>query len=85
MIVSKFDTLQELRDHQDRTWSTIMANSGAAFQRDPGINRSRYDPVDAGPLAAGRAFQPGTKIFNGSHTAPVLHAALTAALVSTLH
>ncbi|MEW1980899.1 NAD(P)-binding domain-containing protein [Citricoccus sp. NPDC079358] len=49
------------------------------------IHRLGYDPVDAGPLAAGRAFQPGTKIFNGSHTAPVLHAALTAALVSTLH
>jgi 8-hydroxy-5-deazaflavin:NADPH oxidoreductase len=33
------------------------------------LNRMGYDPVDAGPLAAGRAFQPGTEIFNGSHTA----------------
>jgi hypothetical protein len=47
MILSKFDTLQELRDHQDRTWSTIMANSGAAFQRDPGMFAPRYDAGDA--------------------------------------
>lgn len=32
------------------------------------LNRLGYDPVDAGPLAAGRGFQPGTGIFNGSHT-----------------
>jgi predicted dinucleotide-binding enzyme len=36
------------------------------------IDRLGYDPVDAGPLAAGRAFQPGTEIFNGSHTADQL-------------
>jgi hypothetical protein len=47
MIVSKFDTLQELRDHEDRTWSTIMANAGAAFQRDPGIFTPRYNAADA--------------------------------------
>ncbi len=46
MILSKFDTLQELRDHEDRTWSTIMSNAGAAFQRDPGILRPRYNPTD---------------------------------------
>ena len=33
------------------------------------IDRLGYDPVDAGPLAAGAAFQPGTEIFNGRHTA----------------
>jgi predicted dinucleotide-binding enzyme len=33
------------------------------------LNRLGYDPVDAGPLESGRAFQPGTGIFNGSHTA----------------
>lgn len=33
-----------------------------------------YDAVDAGPLAAGRAFQPATAIFTGSHTAPQLRA-----------
>ncbi|GAB3254353.1 NADPH-dependent F420 reductase [Arthrobacter pigmenti] len=32
------------------------------------LDRLGYDPVDAGPLPAGRGFQPGTEIFNGSHT-----------------
>ncbi|WP_426976454.1 NADPH-dependent F420 reductase [Pseudarthrobacter sp. O4] len=36
------------------------------------LDRLGYDPVDAGPLTAGRAFQPGTEIFNGSHTAEQL-------------
>jgi 8-hydroxy-5-deazaflavin:NADPH oxidoreductase len=44
------------------------------------IDRLGYDPVDAGPLAAGRAFQPGTEIFNGSHTAEELGALLNTAL-----
>ncbi|TFD50234.1 NADP oxidoreductase [Cryobacterium frigoriphilum] len=38
------------------------------------IDRLGYDAVDAGPLAAGRAFQPATAIFTGSYTAPELHA-----------
>ena len=29
------------------------------------IDRLGYDPIDAGPLSAGRLFQPGTDIFNG--------------------
>ncbi|TFD62752.1 NADP oxidoreductase [Cryobacterium suzukii] len=33
------------------------------------IDRLGYDAVDAGPLAAGRSFQPATEIFTGSHTA----------------
>ena len=44
------------------------------------LDRLGYDPVDAGPLRAGRAFQPGTEIFNGSHTADQLHDLLAAAL-----
>ncbi|MGO4385167.1 NADPH-dependent F420 reductase [Specibacter sp. RAF43] len=36
------------------------------------IDRLGYDPLDAGPLRAGRAFQPGTEIFNGAHTLPEL-------------
>jgi 8-hydroxy-5-deazaflavin:NADPH oxidoreductase len=44
------------------------------------LDRLGYDPVDAGPLAAGRAFQPGTQIFNGSHTADQLRTLLAAAL-----
>lgn len=47
MILSKFDTLQELGVHEDRTWSTIMANPGAAFQRDPGFRETAYDSADA--------------------------------------
>jgi 8-hydroxy-5-deazaflavin:NADPH oxidoreductase len=45
------------------------------------LNRLGYDPVDAGPLAAGRAFQPGTEIFNGSHTADQLDNLLAEASV----
>ncbi len=41
------------------------------------INRIGYDAVDAGPLKAGRSFQPGTEIFNGSHTADQLRSILT--------
>lgn len=44
------------------------------------IDRLGYDPIDAGPLAAGRAFQPGTDIFNGAHTAVQLTTLLDAAL-----
>jgi predicted dinucleotide-binding enzyme len=36
------------------------------------IDRLGYDPVMAGPLVAGAAFQPGTAIFGGAHTAPEL-------------
>jgi predicted dinucleotide-binding enzyme len=40
------------------------------------IDRIGYDPVDAGPLSAGRAFQPGTAIFNAAHTAEQLRGLL---------
>ncbi|WP_409366176.1 NADPH-dependent F420 reductase [Neomicrococcus aestuarii] len=33
------------------------------------IHHLGYDPVDAGPLSAGRVLEPGTEIFNGVHTA----------------
>lgn len=32
------------------------------------IDSLGFDPVDAGPLSAGRAFQNGTEIFSGRHT-----------------
>jgi len=35
-----------------------------------------FDPVDAGPLAASAAFQPGTAVFNGSFDASALRDAL---------
>lgn len=40
------------------------------------IDRMGYDAVDAGPLSAGRGFQPGTPAFNGSHTAAEMSALL---------
>lgn len=43
------------------------------------VERLGFDAVDAGPLAAGRGFQPGTEIFNGSHTAPRLRGLLAEA------
>lgn len=46
MVLSKFDTLQELRDVKDQTWSAVMSNYGAAFQRDPGLRETRYDAQD---------------------------------------
>lgn len=46
------------------------------------IDRLGYDPVDAGPLSAGRAFGPGTEIFSGAHTADELQALLQQALES---
>jgi predicted dinucleotide-binding enzyme len=42
------------------------------------IERLGYDPIDAGPLEAGRVFQPGTEIFNGSHTAEQMRSILAA-------
>jgi 8-hydroxy-5-deazaflavin:NADPH oxidoreductase len=33
------------------------------------IDRLGYDAVDAGPLASGAAFEPGTAIFGSAHTA----------------
>ncbi|MGM7669458.1 NADPH-dependent F420 reductase [Microbacterium sp. A93] len=43
------------------------------------IDRLGFDAVDAGPLAAGRALQPGTEIFNGSHSAAQLSGLLAEA------
>jgi predicted dinucleotide-binding enzyme len=42
------------------------------------IDRLGFEPVDAGPLEAGRVFQPGTEIFNGSHTDEQLRSILAA-------
>ncbi|WP_147102899.1 NADPH-dependent F420 reductase [Nesterenkonia populi] len=35
-----------------------------------------YDPVDAGPLSAGKAFENGTDIFNGRHSRDQMEALL---------
>ncbi|WP_342746928.1 NADPH-dependent F420 reductase [Georgenia soli] len=43
------------------------------------VDRLGYDAVDAGPLAAGRALEPGTAVFSGRHDAGTLRALLTLA------
>ncbi|REE02330.1 NAD(P)-binding domain-containing protein [Citricoccus nitrophenolicus] len=43
------------------------------------IDRIGFDAVDAGPLAAGRLLQPGTDVFNGSHSASQLRGLLAEA------
>lgn len=66
----------------DRRALALAGDSDRAKARVAGfLDRMGYDPVDAGALAAGRAFQPGTEIFNGSHTAERLTALLRAAEV----
>ncbi len=46
MVLSKFDTMQALRDVQDAQWRRVMSNPGAAFTRDPGIFADGYDRAD---------------------------------------
>ena len=59
----------------------IASDDAAATELVAGfIDRLGYDPINAGPLAAGRAFQPGTTIFNGSHTGAELTGLLDAAV-----
>ena len=50
----------------DRRALALAGDSDRAKARVAGfLDRMGYDPLDAGALAAGRAFQPGTQIFNG--------------------
>ena len=46
------------------------------------IDALGFDAVDAGELAAGRAYEPGTDVFNGRFTSGELSAKLRASLVS---
>lgn len=46
MILSKFDTMQALREVQDGQWRRVMSNPGAAFTRDPGVFAMAYDRND---------------------------------------
>lgn len=43
------------------------------------VDRLGYDVVDAGPLAAGRALEPGTPVFSGWHDAETLRELLALA------
>lgn len=46
------------------------------------IDRLGYDSFDAGPLAAGRHFGPGTEIFNGRHSLGQMSALFAEATVA---
>lgn len=52
VLLSKFDALQELRNIDDATWRPIFDLPGAAFQRDPSLQRGPFDPEDADLLQA---------------------------------
>jgi predicted dinucleotide-binding enzyme len=63
----------------DRRALVLSGGSDAAKALVIGfIERLGYDAVDAGPLEVGRVFQPGTEIFNGSHSAEQLRSILAA-------
>jgi len=47
MVLSKFDTMQELSKVEDHRWRRVMSNAGAAFARDPGALRMGFDRGDA--------------------------------------
>jgi predicted dinucleotide-binding enzyme len=47
------------------------------------VERLGYDAVDAGPLAAGAALEPGTPVFEGRHDAAALRALLPAGAPAT--
>lgn len=46
VVVSKFDTLQALRDVNGTEWNRIMSNPGAAFSRDFSLARAPYNDGD---------------------------------------
>jgi 8-hydroxy-5-deazaflavin:NADPH oxidoreductase len=77
--VGYHDIEEDGREHgsQGRRALALAGNHDGAKAIVAGfIDRLGYDPADAGPLEAGRAFQPGTVIFNGSHTADQLRSIL---------
>lgn len=64
-------------DHPNRRALSLASDHEDAKRLVAGfIDSLGYDPVDAGPLAAGRAMENGTEIFNGRHSAADVHALL---------
>lgn len=59
-------------DAPDRHGLAIAGDADAASVVAEVINRFGFDPVYAGPLASGAAFEPGSSIFGGRHTAEEL-------------
>ena len=56
----------------DRHGLAIAGDPATAAVVAEVINRFGFDPVYAGPLASGAAFEPGSPIFGGRHTAEQL-------------
>ncbi|GAB07341.1 hypothetical protein GII30_00915 [Gordonia amarae] len=46
LVLSKFDALQALSRVEQSSWGRVMANPGAAFNRDPGLVAAEYDEDD---------------------------------------
>ena len=67
----------------DRHALAIAGDADAASVVAEVINRFGFDPVYAGPLASGAAFEPGSSIFGGRHTAAELTAELGLAAAET--
>lgn len=66
----EFETLARPAGDPDRR-ALALAGDHEAARAAVGmfLDRLGYDPVDAGPLAAGRAFQPDTPVFATTHSA----------------
>lgn len=56
-------------DPQRRALAVAGDDAAAKALVQDFVDSLGYDAVDAGPLAAGRAFENGTEIFNGRHDA----------------
>lgn len=56
-------------DRQRRALAVAADDPAAKALVQEFVDSLGYDAVDAGPLAAGRAFENGTEIFNGRHDA----------------
>lgn len=67
---------REAGDVDRRALAFAGGSDGAKALVSGFINRLGYDAVDAGRLEAGRIFQPGTEIFNGSHSEEQLRSIL---------
>jgi len=63
----------------DRHALAIAGDADAASVVAEVIERFGFDAVYAGPLEAGVAFEPGSPVFGGRHTAAELRAELDAA------
>jgi predicted dinucleotide-binding enzyme len=65
--------------HEERRALGIAGDSVEARARVAEfVDRLGFDPIDAGPLSSGHAFQPHAEIFKGAHSAEQMRALLAA-------